>query len=332
MPSVTVAADADMLSLWAMRSHPGQMFTPLRRAAGIMAAGVALVAAGCSAEDDERLVTIAHELEQADGAEAEELFVSAVKLVAEQDAVHSDEVTEALAAATRDHLALLVQVLSPIPFCDAVAFTEAMMEAGTAGSLYAATLELAQARLAGPPDDPLLGEAISIAQVVGLVTAGDDTADSTEDRGGIRGSFLDGMVLLVHSPSDDIGVLVDGLVAQEVEPRRTSVDDVRLQVQADLRFAAARHEYEVNQAWTSEEIMAIVRNEPGEAPGDLDFFVDGTSDEPRPIKPITEMTEDERTAYEAWVSSDAVGDRVAGDLTTISHELWNIVDLAEGCG
>lgn len=310
------------------------MRTRARWVGTVMVVGLLLAAGPCTADrDDGRLIKAAYELKPAAGADAEDLFAAAVRLVAEQRAVYSGDVVGILGEAVRDHIELLIRLRSPVPLCDAAGFIEAMLEAGAGGSVYAAALEHAQTELAGSPaGESLVSEALSIAEVVGLVTASDEAAGSTDDRGGVRDAFLNGMWRLVHVPASDLTGLVDSLAAGTVEPAATSTDDVWWRVMmGDLRWAMARHAYEVDQVWTSEEVIAIARGEAPDGTRDVDFFVDGTAGDSRAIKPSTEMTEDERAAYLAWLNSGAVTDRVTSDSDSAGRAMLDVINGVESC-
>ena len=118
--------------------------------------------------------------------------------------------------------------------------------------------------------------------------------------------------------------------AGDVDADYADMENVRTGIRAQLTATTAAYEYGVSGTWTSDEVIATTTSALGAPSGtDTDFFVDGTTGDRRPIKPLGEMSADEQRAYNAWLNSDQVGDAIAGDRTVAGQRMDEVIDSLE---
>lgn len=303
--------------------------------------------AGCATDDaaDERLAALVDDLQHAQGPDSDRLFAMAIDVVATGGDVPGG-LARRRGQQTRGHVDQLVSLATDVSsessanLCAAFNFTRSLIRSGAADLIYAAGLEHIRERLARASGTGLGGEAISIGGLVGLVTAADDAAGSVEDRTGARRAFVRGLALIgesVGSSNAELDRLIDDLAAGSVE----NTDDeegayapaaVRFQSGPEILNALAVHEYRIRETWTSGEIIEAARDEvanPTDA--DVDFFVDRTTGDRRPIKPVADMSSAEVKAYNAWLTSGQVVNKVGRDSTAADQSMQQVADDAESC-
>ncbi|HEY8524316.1 MAG TPA: hypothetical protein VIL48_05090 [Acidimicrobiales bacterium] len=231
-----------------------------------------------------------------------------------------------------------------------------MADDEAATSVYRGSLEYVRDQLRGDTGDGLGGESRRIGALMGLVTEADENAavQATQERIAARQSFLDGVGLA----SDVIGLVpIAGNAAHAVnvstflldqaidnfgmaglpdgpDQDYANIENVRAGLRAHMTDALATYEYASNPEWTSSSVTETARNALAEqgldVEGmDVDFFVDGTEGDRRPIKPYAEMSESERRAYNAWLNSDPVSDAIAGDRTAAGQRMDEVTEALE---
>jgi hypothetical protein len=78
---------------------------------------------------------------------------------------------------------------------------------------------------------------------------------------------------------------------------------------------------------TSAQVIAAA--EDAGATGDTDFFADGTTGDKRPIKPVSQMSQEERAAYQRWLNSEQVNNRIDDDRDQVGQAIDDVQDLVE---
>lgn len=215
--------------------------------------------------------------------------------------------------------------------------------------VYSATLEFVHDELhqAGPGES-LGQETTEIGAVTSLVVEADINAEvgDAEERAARRQAFLDGIgrvadstiglipggSALAKGSRSALGWGADTLLGlaednDSVEEALANGTDYRTAAQDMIALALANHEYATGDLTATQAMDAA---QDAGANGDTDFFVDGTTGDKRPIKPLEEMSEEERDAYLRWVNSEQVEDLITGERTDAGQAADNIQERVEG--
>jgi hypothetical protein len=227
-----------------------------------------------------------------------------------------------------------------------------LSEDDTAAQVYAATLDYVHDQIAAGVAS---GEGFGhqnrvIGTVLGLVMEADIdiAAADAEETAGRRQAFLDGLGSAIESAiglapgggtvttlaQDGLGFGVDNLLSRFED---TSSADLALQdashyrkeVQDLVTGALAGRDHATGDV-TSAQVVAEA--EEAGATGDTDFFADGTTGDKRPIKPVSQMSAEERAAYRRWLSSEGVNNRIAGDRDQVAQAIDDVQDLTADLG